>query len=741
MDIDFKENLFDSDQEEIKGNEKLFSNESDNSESLENQEPGTSSEHTEKWKVLVVDDEEDVHSVTRMALRGFSYLNKEIQFLHTYSAKETKKILSEHDDIALIFLDVVMESNDAGLELVKHIRNKLNNNLTQIVLRTGYPGQAPEREVISAYEINDYKTKTELTTFKLFTVTLASLRAYNSMLHLENLRQTLEEKVKDRTAELEKKNIRIMEMDQMKTRFFANISHEFRSPLSLIIVSVEEMLLKDELNGKQRDYLEMVYRSANRILGLANQLLDLSKIDAGKLKINLIEYDIFKVIRRISRSYASLAERKKIKYKINIPEGSFISYFDTDKLEKILGNLLGNALKYTPEMGEVILGIKIIRGNKKGRKEILEMEISDSGPGIPSQLFNKIFDRFFQVEEPGTNTKQGTGIGLSLAKELIDLQYGTIRVNSKLNKGSRFVVQLPLGKDHLDNSEYKIVLPDANLENTLLLQCQISGNKPQMNDTDDIPDEEKPTVIIVEDNHDVLQHISEHFEEDFSVIQAENGKYGWERAQALIPDLIISDLIMPELDGRQLCEMVKKEPSTCHIPVILLTAKAAVEDRIKGLETGADDYITKPFNMDELITRAWNLIKQRKKLQEKFRNQTELPAAKISVTSADERFLKKTMEIVEQNISDCDFDVNSLYPEMHMSRMQLFRKFKALLNQTPGELIRNMRLNKAAQLIKQNYGNVAEVAFESGFNNLSYFAKCFREKYGVLPSEFGFSRR
>ena len=731
MEISWNENLLEP--EKGKDQQNLFTEDSISSQTSGSSDKIIASETGQEWKVMVVDDEEDVHSVTRMALKGFSYKNRDIHFLHTYSAKESKKILKEHPDIALIFLDVVMESNDAGLELVRYIRNDLNNKLTQIILRTGYPGQAPEREVITEYEINDYKTKTELTTFKLFTVTLAGLRAYNTVRNLEYLRLTLEDKVKQRTAELEKKNLQIMEMDEMKTRFFANISHEFRSPLTLILGTVEEMLMGDSLEGKQRDYLEMLYRNAYRILGLVNQLLDLSKIDAGKLKINLIEFDILKVLRRIARSYAPLAERKKIRYQVNIPEGKETCYFDADKLEKILGNLLANALKFTPEKGEVNLGIKLVRNKKNNALNLLEMEVSDTGPGIPSHLLTRIFDRFYQFENPSGNTNEGTGIGLSLVKELIELQHGDIHVKSEQKKGSRFIVQFPPGKDHLDAYEYNITEADNSLENALLLQCSLPENKTRVESSQD---PEKPLVLIVEDNTDILQHMSERFEQEYNINTATDGVKGWEKALAFIPDMIITDLMMPGMDGKELCRNIKKETVTSHIPVIMLTAKAGTEDRIEGLETGADDYITKPFNIKELLVRTQNLIEQRKKLQEKYRNQTELQTAKISVKSTDERFLKKVMEVVEQNMSDCDFDVNSFYPEMNMSRMQLFRKLKALLNQTPGELIRNMRLNRAAQLLKQNFGNVAEIAYESGFNNLSYFAKCFREKYGVLPSEF-----
>ena len=738
MNIEFKENLFDPDQDKAKDNQSLFPEEQEKETLLQTRKEKTTAEQKEGWKVLVVDDEEDVHSVTRMALKGFTYKDREIQFLHTYSAKETINVLAEHPDIALIFLDVVMESNNAGLELVKYIRNEMRNHLTQIVLRTGYPGQAPEREVITGYEINDYKTKTELTTFKLFTITMASLRAYDSMMHLDNLRQTLEDKVKERTAELEQKNIQIMEMDQMKTRFFANISHEFRTPLSLIMSPLEEMLMKDNIEEYERNELEMMYRNAIRLLGLINQLLDLSKIDAGSLKIELVDYDILKVLRMIAKGFVPMAERKKINYSVHIPEGKYQTSFDRDKLEKILANLLSNAFKFTPEKGKVILAIELTNGKSGKKPVILEILVRDSGRGISADNLEKIFDRFYQVSDNHENGKTGTGIGLSLTKELITLQYGHIEVESKVNEGSSFSVKLPLGKEHLKENEYIIKDPEEIKKDTLIIKCRIDSDQtPFEKDSGAITEETtKSVVLIVEDNEDVMQHLTQNLEESFLIKRAVHGKEGLEKAAAFIPDLIISDVMMPEMNGMEMCKKLKSEATTSHIPVILLTARADVENIIEGLETGADDYITKPFNIQELITRSNNLIEQRKKLREKYSVQVEMEPGKVVVKSADEKFLQHTIEMIEKNMGDCDFDVNNLYPAMNMSRMQLFRKLKALINQSPGELIRSIRLKRAAQLLKQNYGNIAEIAYEVGFNNLSYFAKCFKEKFGVLPSEF-----
>ena len=435
MDFNQNEKLFE-DKELKDDNEQLFSDTDPESKEREIFKPEFSGP---AWKVMVVDDEEDIHSVTRIALKSFSYRDRGIEFIHSHSAEESKPLLRDNPDIAVILLDVVMETNTAGLDLVKFIRDDVHLKFTQIILRTGYPGYAPEREVIVSYEINDYKTKTELTAFKLFTLVLASLRAYDSVTELERMRLGLEDKVKERTAELEHKNLQIMEMDQMKTRFFSNVSHEFRTPLTLIIGPLEDILSKEDLTEKNRVTMERMHRNAVRLLGLINQLLDLSKLDAGSMKLEMIESDILRFSRLIISSFQPLADRKNIDYVVNIPEKDYITYFDCDKLEKILTNLLSNAFKYTPDDGEVNCQIKIESKGRNKDQDFLNIRISDSGPGIPAELVDKIFDRFYQVEGSWQHSSGGTGIGLSLTRELVGLQHGQIKVESAEGEGSSFM--------------------------------------------------------------------------------------------------------------------------------------------------------------------------------------------------------------------------------------------------------------------------------------------------------------
>ena len=423
---------------------------------------------------------------------------------------------------------------------------------------------------------------------------------------------------------------------------------------------------------------------------------------------------------------------------MDIPDEGYVTYFDADKLEKILTNLLSNAFKYTPEKGEVNGQISMTSRGRDKDQDFLNIKISDSGPGIPAELVNKIFDRFYQVEGSWQHSG-GTGIGLSLTRELVVLQHGQIKVESAEGKGSTFTIVLPLGKDHLDGREYILRagenLEDTDVANVVLVSGSYVNRDP---DEDGIEEQDgKARILVVEDSEDVRAHLFENLEDQFTIQEAGDGEEGLSLAVDTVPDLVITDLMMPRMDGVELCKRLKSDERTSHIPVIMLTAKAAIENKIEGLETGADAYMTKPFNMQELQTRLKSLIEQRKMLRERFTRETDIGPSDIAVTSVDEKFLKKAIKIIEDNLGDCDFDVTALTGEIGMSRMQLFRKLKALTNQSPSEFIRTIRLKRAAQLIKKKFGNVAEITYEVGFNNLSYFAKCFRELYGVPPSEYG----
>jgi DNA-binding response OmpR family regulator/two-component sensor histidine kinase len=487
----------------------------------------------------------------------------------------------------------------------------------------------------------------------------------------------------------------------------------------------------------------MMQRNAKRMLDLVNQMLDLSKMDAGKLKIELIQSDLIQVLRTMILSFSSLAEQKHIKFKYEMPDQSLMIYYDPDKLEKIINNLLSNAFKFTPEHGTVSVHVTIsyesratIRPPFNCEITVLDLIIEDTGKGIPEDQLDKIFDRFQQVEGTSEIDRIGTGIGLALVKELVELMHGKISAESALGKGTKFHVHLPLGKDHLRENEYILKKADeiTDEKKKVTMQGQISEPDSEQQEYAG-GKEDKPIVLVVDDHPDIRSHIHQYLKE-FRVLEASDGVEGLEISIENIPDLIITDLMMPNMDGVEFCKKLKTDERTSHIPVIMLTAKASVENRIEGLETGADDYITKPFNMKELFTRINNLIDQRRKLRERFSREVTLQPKEIAVTSADERFLNRIIEIIENKMGDDNFDVAALQKEIGLSHMQMFRKLKALTDQAPGDFIRTIRLKRSASLLEQKFGNVAEVAYEVGFNNLSYFAKCFKGMFGQSPSEY-----
>lgn len=531
----------------------------------------------------------------------------------------------------------------------------------------------------------------------------------------------------------QKANKLLAEMDELKSHLYSNISHEFRTPLTLILGPLEQMLAEDTGKTPTKKTIKMMQRNANRLLELVNQMLDLSKVEAGNMKLELIEGDVLKSLRILLSSFSSLAVKKEIKYEQVMQDGVLSTWFDADKLEKIVTNILSNAFKFTPKGGTISTEVIVSKSNDN-----IQIMVRDTGKGISKDQLDKIFDRFHQVEEQGDPDRIGTGIGLALTKELVDLMHGEIRVDSKLGEGTSFTISIPLGKNHLGEDEYVIVenkLPKSARDNEAMDES--SDLSWEQNLEDELLEDSKfPVVLTVEDHSDIRAHIKEHLEDSCRMLEASDGEMGLSKAIEFIPDLVITDLMMPKMDGMEMCKKLKTDERTSHIPVIMLTAKASVEDRIEGLETGADAYVTKPFNIKELRVRVKNLIEQRKKLRERFSKDIKLEPKDIAITSADETFLNRALEIIESQMENSEFEVRDFQDEMGMSRMQLFRKIKALTDYSPSEFIRNLRLKRASQLMEQNYGNVAQITYKVGFNNLSYFAKCFKDLFEISPSEY-----
>ncbi len=547
--------------------------------------------------------------------------------------------------------------------------------------------------------------------------------------HLRNDKIKLEKIVEERTHQLEGKTKQLAEqaeqlkeVDKQKARFFANISHEFRTPLTLIKGPVEQVLQTKGESLSKEDGL-MIRDNANRLLKLVNQLLDLSKLDANSLELNPVNGDIFGFLRAIGSAFSSFAEQRNIKYDIRVPGEEFFTMFDQDKLEKILYNLLSNAFKFTADNGEVTFNVHF-------KNDLLTIEVSDNGKGISSEHLPFIFDRFFQSDNSITREYEGTGIGLSLTKELTELMRGKIDVESQQGKGSKFIVTIPIKetekqKNGIDENDY--------LPQPVFTEEQI---KEKSETNTDVDEKENPIILIVEDNNDMRGFIRKQLVQSYKILEAPHGEEGLKIAKKEIPDLVITDLMMPKMDGMVFCEKLKNDEYTSHIPVIMLTAKAGQEHKIEGLETGADDYLTKPFDRKELQTRVNNLIRQRQELRKKFSREIILQPRKVNISSMDEQFLKKIENLIEENISNENFVAQEIQNALAISRAQLHRKMKAVTNQAPGEFIRRYRLERAAQLLISKSGNVTEIAYSVGFGSLSYFTRSFKEHFHQSPSEY-----
>ncbi|CAN5921824.1 hypothetical protein BH24BAC1_BH24BAC1_40630 [soil metagenome] len=406
--------------------------------------------------------------------------------------------------------------------------------------------------------------------------------------------------------------------------------------------------------------------------------------------------------------------------------------FEKDKLEKILSNLLSNACKFTASGGEAALAVAVERPNLV--QAVLHISVTDTGVGIPAELAGRGFERFFQADASATRAHEGAGIGLALTRELVELHGGTIGVESRPGQGSTFRIVLPLPvagqpeAEPIESGEEQRLLPEQ--------EAMLSADPVEGHQQEKPAGKDQPVVLVVEDNAELRHFVRESLPAEYARFEAADGNEGWEKALELLPDLIIGDVMMPGLDGVSLCQRLKSDVRTSHIALILLTAKADGESKLAGLETGADDYLTKPFRLEELQLRVQNLLESRRKLRERYSRSLTLQPAEVAVTSVDERFLQKVLEVVEQHLADPAFDVDVFSWETGMSRVHLHRKLKALTDQSPGELIRTFRLKRAASLLEQQHDNISEVAFAVGFNSLTYFTKCFREQYGQTPSAY-----
>ena len=518
----------------------------------------------------------------------------------------------------------------------------------------------------------------------------------------------------------------IKKLDQLKSQFFTNISHEFRTPLHLILAPLQ----KKRTQITDRD-IRMIERNGHRLLRLVNQMLDLGKLEMGMFRPLYRQVHIFPFLTDLLHSFIPLAQNKGITLQIDIPNRERVGWIDPEIIEKIVFNLVSNAVKYTPPEGKVSFHAHIEAPHG------LRIVVSDTGLGVPPHMKEKIFERFIQTLDSAVLAVEGTGIGLALTKELVEICEGNISLDSEQGKGSSFTVLLPLpsekpeGKQTIDSPPISSAI--SGLEPKPLTSSKHVSPRPTENRESGV---ELPAILVVEDHQELREHLVSQLQSEFEVREAQNGEEGLQLAKKHIPDLIITDLMMPLMDGAAMTQQLKRHPLTSHIPLIMLTAKDDTHSRKEGFSKGIDQYLSKPFHIEELKARMKSILTQRKEMREKYSREVVVKPSQVTVPDTEGIFLEELISIIEKHIMDESFTVEALQKKVGMSRMQLHRKLKALTGQSASEFIRTIRLKRAAQLLEDSHMQVAEAAYQSGFGHLSYFSKCFKEQYGILPSEF-----
>ena len=546
----------------------------------------------------------------------------------------------------------------------------------------------------------------------------------------------------EKNEELKRLNEEVLELTHSRLVFFTNISHELRTPLTLIADPVEMLLEDTGIKGKSRELLKMVQRNALALQQLVSNILDFRKIQNGKMELKLYRFDIVKTLTMWVGDFQLTAERKQIRLHLDVDDlkGSHEMIADQEKISRIVFNLLSNALKYTPAGGEIFVSLKDEGAN-------LRLDVKDTGKGISQDEADKIFERFFQAK----GAASGTGIGLALVKSFVELHHGEARVESELGKGSDFIVVIPREQegdsqvihndvDIVDNSVNASASTGKNVVDESVLQYIDDGDRSRGKVQQLVSENtNRPTVLVIDDNTDIRQYERTLLQDEYIVLEAADGKEGLAVALKEVPDLVICDVMMPVMDGLELTEQLKTNTATSHIPVIMLTAKTLEEHRVEGYEHGADSYITKPFHSKVLLARIENLLRQRQLLKNLYQGtkEAEKEISEAHLEDRDKQFLRQLQAIIQQNLSDSEFGVEDMGQQIGLSRVQLYRKVKAMTGSSVVDLLRKARLAKARHLLETRSMSVSEVAYEVGFSAPSYFTKCFKEEYGMLPGDVG----
>jgi signal transduction histidine kinase/ligand-binding sensor domain-containing protein/DNA-binding response OmpR family regulator len=555
--------------------------------------------------------------------------------------------------------------------------------------------------------------------YALYAITLASMLYIARRLIQQ--REKLKFALEDERQEIQ----RVQELDMMKVRFFTNVSHEFRTPLTLILTPIER-LIKKTTDADQLSQFQLIERNGKRLMKLVNQLLDFKKLEVHEIKFTPSAGNIVAFVRDTVLSFSDLAEKKNITFEFYTSVEYFETLFDADKLEKILFNLLSNAFKFTLETGSITVRLDRLTSDANS---FIQIQVIDTGIGIAEDKLDKVFEPFFQSDLPKSIVNQGSGIGLSLTREFVKIHGGTITVTSEVDKGSTFKVLLPIAastQHTIDQTvtEAASIIHERQIDEHIL---------------DDGNENSEPSLLLIEDDNDVRFYLKDNLKFQYRIYEAKDGAEGWTKALSLLPDLIVSDIMMPELSGIDLCARIKADPRISHIPVILLTARTSEQQRLEGLKAGAEDYITKPFNFEILQARINNLLQRQQKSQQLFRKTFDVKASELHITTLDEKFISNAIKCVEQNISE-EFSVEDLGAELGISRSYVFKKIQTLTGKTPLEFIRSIRLQHAAQLLLKSQLSVREIAYKVGYNNPKYFTKQFKDEFKVLPSAYASSQ-
>ena len=527
----------------------------------------------------------------------------------------------------------------------------------------------------------------------------------------------------------EKETAHLQQLQSVRNRFYTNITHEFRTPLTIILGVAKQLMKKAENSLKApaafQEHLAMIQRNGQQLLQLVNQMLDLAKLESGNIRLNYVQGDLIIFLKYLTESFHSLAENNAIEMHFLSDLDEMVMDYDPERLQQVFYNLLSNSLKFTPEGGHIYVQVEPVPNKDT---PFLKIKVKDTGIGIPEDQRVKIFDRFYQSDSHHVLPTEGSGIGLALVKELVELMQGSIEVKSKVGKGTEFIVTLPVTlKAPLKQAGSPVALTE--------------GLPPIPTGKLDLPvtPSGKHRILVIEDHQDVLQYISHCLGDHFQVDVARNGEEGLQKARKTIPDLVICDVMMPILDGFAVCETLKTDRRTSHIPILMLTAKVDQESRLEGLKKGADRYLVKPFQEEELLLHLNNLLLQRDRLQEHYRRVSGHRSPTVDsqlVTAPDELFMQKVHTVIQENLSNGSFTVSQMALELALSQSQLHRKLMALTGYSASKMIRLARLEKAQELLQNHSLTVAAVAYDSGFNDPDYLSKVFKQAFGITPSEF-----